>query len=75
MPAQVAALQGYDEDAQVESNMNNLLLIGGGLAGNALGASAGPVGSIAGGIAGNLGAYSLLKNQRLQDYEADGDKD
>lgn len=66
MPAQVAALQGYDADAQVESNVDNLLLSGGAIAGGLLGSSAGgPVGGVSGYIAGDLGAYKLLKDKRV----------
>ena len=73
MPAQVAALQGYDADAQVESNIDSLLLRGGSIAGGLLGSSAvGPIGGIAGSTAGNLGTYKLLKDNRVQ-YDDDDD--
>lgn len=81
MPAQLAALQGYDPAAQVVSNIDNIKLgvpaVAGGLAGYAGGGyAAGPAGAILGGLAGNqtgaLTAYKLLKSDRLPD---DDDED
>lgn len=81
MPAQLAALQGYDPEAQVTSNIDNIK-IGipagvGSFVGTSVGAAGGPAGAmlgqLVGGYGGELGAYKLLKSDRLPGADQDDD--
>lgn len=84
MPAQLAALQGYDPEAQVASNVDNIKLaipatIGSNIGSLAGGMTAGPAGSVlgslVGGQAGEWGAYKLLKSDRIKGKNTNDDED
>lgn len=76
IPAQLAALQGYDTEAQINANINGLALgsgvVTGGLAGTAAGLGnpiVSGIGSFTGAGAGNLAAYKYLKSDRVKEEE------
>ena len=81
VPAQLAALQGYDPNTQVTSNIDNIKIaipaVVGGVGGQIAGSAAGPAGVLLGqtlgASAGELGAYKLLKSDRINGNNDDDD--